>query len=202
MIDQLVGDLRSSIVRGVVRAVNDGGQVQTVDVETSDGLVRAGIEVLQVFGHAGNPPAAGIGCILLAVGADPGNYVALPLASPVRRFGSQAAGDSTLYAADGSRVAVHNHGTIEVLAATKLVIHTPDVEVVAPSGVTITANVTITGNVLVTGTVTAEAGLASGGNATVNGSITVAGGDVTADGITLKTHRHPYSGGITGVAQE
>jgi phage baseplate assembly protein V len=179
----------------MVRAVNDSGQVQTVDVETSDGLVRAGIEVLQVFGHAGNPAAAGIACILLAVGADPGNYVALPLASPACRFGNQAAGDSTLYAADGSRVAVHNNGTIEVLAATKLVIHTPDVEVVAPSGVT------ITGNVLVNGTITATGGIASGGNATVNGSITVTAGDVIADGITLKTHVHADpQGGRVGPA--
>ena len=116
MIDQLVGDMRSTIVRGVVRAVNDSGQVQTVDVETADGFVRAGIEVMQVFGHAGSPPSAGIGCILLAIGGDPGNYVALPLASPAVRFGGQPAGDSTLYAADGSRVAVHSNGTIEVLA--------------------------------------------------------------------------------------
>ena len=98
MIDQIVGDLRATIVRGVVRAVNDGGALQTVDVETADGFIRAGVEVMQVFGHAGMPPAEGIGCILLAVGGDPGNYVALPLASPARRFGNQPAGDSTLRA--------------------------------------------------------------------------------------------------------
>ena len=208
MIDQIVGDLRATIVRGVVRAVNDGGAVQTVDVETADGFIRAGVEVMQVFGHAGMPPAEGIGCILLAVGGDPGNYVALPLASPARRFGNQPAGDSTLYAADGSRVAVHSNGTLEVLAASHVVITAPNVVVTASGGVTvtgdtaITGHVTITGNVQVNGTLTASGGIASGGNATVTGNINVTSGDVTADGITLKTHRHPYAGGITGVAQE
>lgn len=125
MSHELVGDFRGATVLGVVRAVNDTGQVQTVDVETHQGMVRAGIEVLQPFGFAGAPPAAGAICLLFAVGGDPGHMVALPIAAPGGRFGNQAAGEATMYGSDGTRVSIRAGGIVEVWAGTEVIVHAP-----------------------------------------------------------------------------
>ena len=166
MINETIGDLRSLIVQGIVLAVNDSGQAQTVDVQTHDGVTRTGIEVMQPAGFASTPATAAGGLVLLlAVGGDPANLVALPVASPGARFGGMAAGESVLYAPDGSRVAVRTGGTIEILAAAHLVIRAPDVTITAPNGVTIVGNLTVTGEI------TAKSGGASS--------------------VTLSGHKHP-----------
>ena len=166
--EETIGDLRGIIVRSVVLAVHDDGEVQTIDVQTHDGVIRTGIEVQQFFGHGSNPPPAGATALLMAVGGDPGHFVALPIGSP-RRFGGQRPGDSTLYASDGSRVAVHNDGTIEVLAGTKVIIRAPEIEIDAPGGLlTITANTVMAGGLTVSGT------LAVAGVLRLNGVVMVA----------------------------
>lgn len=58
--------------------------------------------------------------------------------------------------------------------------------------VTVNGNVVINGTEKVTGKITGEGGMAvSGGTgATVTGDLAVSGGNLTADGISLKTHTH------------
>jgi phage gp45-like len=144
---ETAGDFRGATVLGVVQAVNDAGQAQTVDVKTHEGIVRAGIEVLQPFGFAGAPPAVGAICLLLAVGGDPGHMVALPVAAPGGRYGGQAAGEATMYGSDGTRVSIRQGSTVEVWAATQVILHTP--------------LATITGNLVVDGDIS-DAGGAHG----------------------------------------
>lgn len=49
---------------------------------------------------------------------------------------------------------------------------------------------------------TSPGGVTINGNVSINGDVDVSGGDVTADGISLKTHKHPGdSGGVTGQPQ-
>lgn len=67
--------------------------------------------------------------------------------------------------------------------------------IVAPGSVVIDSpQTTITGACTVQGLLTYQAGMAgsSGGGAaaTIEGNVVIAGGDVTADGISLKTHPH------------
>lgn len=111
-----IQDARSGHIEGVILNVYDAGQVQTVDVQAYDGVTYAGIEVWQPFGHASSAPV-GATCILLAMGGDPANLRAF-VKSPQTRFGGLARGESVLYGSDGSRVAVRQGGTIEVLGAT------------------------------------------------------------------------------------
>jgi phage baseplate assembly protein V len=61
----------------------------------------------------------------------------------------------------------------------------------------IAGNTTVTGTLLSTGAITGQGGMAiSGGTgASVAGSMVITGGNVTADGIGLKTHKH---GGVQG----
>jgi phage baseplate assembly protein V len=153
MTEEIIGDLRGIAVQGVVLAVHDAGQVQTIDVQTHDGVIRTGIEVMQAAGFASKPAANGALVLLLAVGADPGNMVALPIGSPATRFGNLADGESVIYGADGARVAIRNGGVIEILAGAEVIIKVPNVTVTATAGVIITGNVTITGNLTVSGSV-------------------------------------------------
>ena len=76
---------------------------------------------------AGNPPLDGALALVFAVGGDPGDLVALPLANPSARFGSQAAGEAATYGSDGSRVHVRQGGTVETHAAQQDIISAPTV---------------------------------------------------------------------------
>jgi phage baseplate assembly protein V len=160
--EETIMDMRGIVARGVVVAVNDAGQAQTVDVRTADGVTRSGIEVASPWGIASNAPLDGATVLLLAVGGDVGDLMALPVSNPARRFGGMAQGESVLYGADGSRIAVRTGGTIQILAATELEITVPGVTITATAGVTITANVAIIGDLDVSGDISDGHGKLSG----------------------------------------
>ncbi len=187
--DEIMGDLRGVVQHGIVQAVYDDGQAQSVDVQTQDGFFRAGIEVMQPHGLAGVPVAQGAICLLLAVGGDPANLVALPLARPASRLGGLAAGDSALYASDGSRVHVMAAGTIEVTGAALVIVNAPTIEanasvaaVVTAPTITLTGHVVVDGNLSVTGTADG-----AGGVLTLNADVQV-DGSVTATGTVSASH--------------
>ena len=91
MSEQLIFDLRSIIVEGIVLAINDAGIVQTVDVQTHDGVVRSGIEVWQPAGFSGTPEETGR-VLLFAVGGDAANLRALPVMISATAARSRARG--------------------------------------------------------------------------------------------------------------
>lgn len=197
---ETIFDHRAMITLGLVQLSDDGGQAQTVQVQTHDGVVRDDIEVMQPFGFASRPPGDGALAPLLAVGGDPANIVSLPLVCPSVRFGGLANGEAVMYAADGTRVALRQGGTVEVWAATAVIVNSQTVSVTAPAGVSIAAAAGVT--------ITAAAGVTIDGNVQVNGSL-VASGDISdQDGAhgtmgELRTaydaHAHPDpQGGTTG----
>lgn len=142
-----VMQLRGAVVRGVVVANNDSGQAQTVDVETHEGVLRSAVEVMQTFGLASRPPdGSGALVLVLALGGDQGDLVALPVAVPSLRFGDLAPGEMAIYDADGNRVHLRAGGIAEVQAATKIRLVAPLVEIVAD-------DVTISGDLAVAGMV-------------------------------------------------
>lgn len=144
--------LRGGIARGAVAGTADDGQAQTVDVETHEGVLRAGVEVMQVYGLASRPPAGpGAIALLLAIGGDQGDMVALPIGVPSLRFGNLAPGETVLHDDFGNRVHIKAGGIVEVSAATKIVLRAPLVEIVAE-------DVTITGDLAVAGQVSDAAG--------------------------------------------
>jgi phage gp45-like len=147
---ETVMELRGTAMRGLVQRVDDSGPMQVVDVLTHDGMLRTGIEVYQFAGLATAPVAAGAVVQLAAIGADPGDLIALPPVYPAARFGGLAPGEAVLYnLTDGSRVAIRQGGTIEILAATEVKISVP--------------SVVITGNVTLNGTLTATGDVVAGG---------------------------------------
>jgi phage gp45-like len=175
-------DSRCGVVQGIVISVDDTGQAQTIAVQTHDGITRTGIEVQSIFGFASMPPIAGAVVNLLAVGDDPGHYIALPLCNASHRYGGMAAGDGgCIYAEDGSRVRVRAGGIVEIFGFSQVVIQTPNVTIKAPNGVaingptTITGDMTVTGDISTTGTLNVGGALSVSGDASINGTVTAAG---------------------------
>lgn len=116
--------LRGIVSRGVMRASNDGGEVQTAEVSVWQGVVRTGVEVMQPFGFASVAPPGGT-VILLSVDGDQGNPVAIPVGSPAFRLGNLSVGDTAMYGLDGSRMVVSADGRITVTATQSVTIKTP-----------------------------------------------------------------------------
>lgn len=143
MLDEIFGAIRGLGCIGLVQSVDDAGEVQTVTVVTADGAVRADVEVMQMFGFTSMAPVNGAICLVFAVGGDPGNLRALPVACPAARFGGLAAGESAIYAVDGSRVHIKVGGVIEIWAGTSLKINAADV--------TMTGTLTVDTDVVVAG---------------------------------------------------
>lgn len=167
-VSEVAQDLRGAVVLGVVQAVADGGQAQTVDAQTHDGVLRGGVEVMQPYGFASSPPAGGAVALLLAIGGDPGNMVALPVACPALRFGSLASGEAVLYGAAGQRVAARAGGLIEIVSGVSVQVKVGGVTfTVTPAGVTIAGPTTLTGDVGITGAVSITGSLKVNGHSIV-----------------------------------
>jgi phage gp45-like len=156
---ELAMALRGLAVRGLVVRVADGGQTQTVDVETHEGVVRSAVEVLQPFGLGSVPAGEGALAVLLALGGDQGDMVALPIAHPSVRFGALVPGETVLYDAAGNRLHFRDGSLCELKVGAKVLIETRRVEIEASAeGLRITGDVEIVGNLKVTGEVEDHAG--------------------------------------------
>lgn len=103
----------------------------------------------------------------------------------------------------------YHHQNIELLADNiikikgdvKVIVESATVEVNATT-VTVTANntnitslVNITGNTSIAGNLDVVGAISGtgGSGASIAGNVTVSNGDIEADGISLKTHTHPYT---------
>lgn len=103
----------------------------------------------------------------------------------------------------------HHHGNFEILADNiikikgnvKVIVESATVEVIATtvnvtaSNTNITSLVNITGNTSITGNLEVAGAISGtgGSGASIAGNVTVSNGDIEADGISLKTHTHPYT---------
>ena len=102
-------------MRAVVRGSIDTAESQTADVTIAAGIERSKVEIVQPFGIASRAPKGGL-AIVLAVGGDTGDLVALPVAMPGRRLGNLPEGETAIYSIDGTRVHVTADGWIKALA--------------------------------------------------------------------------------------
>jgi phage baseplate assembly protein V len=162
-----VYDPRAIVRRGLVLGIDDTGPVQTATVQTSDGDIYSGIEVYQAAGDAGVAPVDGAIVILLAIGGDPANLVAL-ISNPSSRLGKMGFGDKGIYAADGTRVVAQASGTVAAIAGLTINLIAPNITLQAtgavvidgPGGITLNGSTTVNGplqvdgNIHATGTIT------------------------------------------------
>lgn len=158
-LDETIQELRGAAMRGLVQAVHDGGEVQTVDVITHDGFLRMGIEVFQFYGFATSAPAIGSVVQLVAIGADPGDLVALPPICPAARYGGLAANEVVVYDAGGQRLALRQGGLVQIMAASSVSIAAPNISLIGNVGIT----GTLTDNGVDVGSDHEHSGVQSGG---------------------------------------
>ncbi len=193
------------IGRGRVTTGNDAGPVQLLQVrlgtiETHDNTPR-----LAEYGLASNPPA-GSDAILVFIAGDRSRGVVIATGNQAVRLKNLQPGESALYDNAGKWIYLKASGIeIEAAGQSVTVSGASDVTVNATTTVTINAPDTkINGTLEVSGVTTVGALAATGaaGVSTVAGNLNITGGDVTADGISLKTHDHSDpQGGTTGPAQ-
>lgn len=159
--------LRTQAVRAVVHTIDDAGDEQRVVVETHAGVTR-NIPVHQPFGLAAHPPADGAISVVIQLGGDEADPVALPMSNPqAARLGGLAEGESALYDAAGQRVHLAGGQSVAIGAVAQV-------------------RVAIGGAVVLTVT---SAGVQVVGDLSVSGRIT-AGGDVMAGGVSVQQHLH------------
>ncbi len=99
-IRQILRDLKSRammmIARGVVRAVNDAGGIQVVQVALLDDELRSGIERVQNYGHT-SVPRAGALAVVAFVGGNRDHGLAIAVDDRAGRVSGLQPGDSCLY---------------------------------------------------------------------------------------------------------
>lgn len=126
---EIAQQLRGLVRRGVVKSTNDAGESQTASGTMYKGHDFKDVELLMPSGFSSRPPKNGI-VIMLAVGGDGGDLVALPVASPGNRMGGLEEGEVAIYSAlDGSRVHIKADGTIHVWSTKRVLAQVDDNEI-------------------------------------------------------------------------
>jgi len=97
---------------------------------------------------------------------------------------------------NANSITINTGTTLDITAGGAATLAAPSVTVDSPQS-TFTGKVTIQGKLTYLGGMAGSGG--TGAAASISGDVSVTGGDVTADGVSLKTHTHPGdSGGTTG----
>jgi phage baseplate assembly protein V len=168
--------LRNMICRGIVKLVDDGTTLQTLQLSLLAGELRDGIERFQDYGLTSHP-FNDAEAVVLFPGGDRSHGLCIKVDDRRYRLTALAQGEVALYDDQGQTVHIRRDG-IYVISAQQLVVDTPQA--------LFTGDVGIDGQLYVAGDIDSDA-------------------DVIASGISLINHTHPItsgsSAGNTGPAQ-
>lgn len=162
---------RGAAVLGVVLSVDDDGAAQTLTVQTHDGVIRSGVEVMSLHGLATNPGQDAT-ALLIAVEGDQGHYVAIPCSLFGTRFGRMPAGGAALYDHGGNRLVFPGDGTGQLLTAGLMRMLVQSLLVQTQAGATFRGPVVFEDAVEFKSDVTMRGNLHVGGNITLGGAVT------------------------------
>jgi phage baseplate assembly protein V len=216
-IERLYRRIMLMIGIGKVTTGNDGGAVQMLQIQLGADEVRDNTPRVAEFGFTSMPPP-GSDAVLAFLRGDRSSGIVIATGNQTYRLKNLATGEVALYdafgkyvklsqtgivvEAAGQSVTVNNASTVVVNATTSVTLNTPqthmtgaltvDGAVVMKSTVEADGAVTMksTASVAAMATVGGLAATGVAGASTVAGNISITGGDVTADGISLKTHVH------------
>lgn len=110
--------IRGMVRRVVLKNIKDDGEAQTASVEVADGIWRDNVEISQVYGLSSHAPEDGALAIVLAIGGDEGDMVALPVGNPSKRLGGLGKGEVGIYNEHGDKIVVDAGGNIRATSAT------------------------------------------------------------------------------------
>lgn len=171
------------IGRAVIAAVDDSKDIQEAQISVLAGEAMERIPRIQEFGFASNPPKDSE-AIVVALGGNRENLVIIATDKRTVRFKNLASGESAIYTDDGTHIHLKKNGTLDVLAATKVLVTVPETE--------ITGNVLIGGSLTVAGATTLQSTLDVTGVATFQADVNALA-NVNITGICA-------AGGFTGFA--
>lgn len=165
-----------AIARGVVRAINDEGKRQTVQVELLKDELRDGVERMQNYGVTSHPHPGGDAAVVFVSGNRDQGIVLAYENRQYRVVGLQQ-GEVCLYDDLGNRVSL-----LRDMVKVEAMQH---VEVIAPT-------------VKIVGAVTIEGSLKVDGPSELSGNVTTTG-QITNNGKNIGSgHTHPVQGSNTG----
>lgn len=195
--------MRQAITRGIVRLVDTDTLFTELQVVALDGETLGQVELFEQYGVTSHPQNDAE-CVLLSLNGKRSHTIAFAAGNRAYRLRGLAKGEIALYDDLGNvvwlkrdRILVDSGDLVEVKA--------PEVKAIASTKITLDSPIVECTNQLQVAGMATVGGLSSTGLAgasSITGDLVVTGGDVTADGITLKTHTHPGdSGGTTGAPQ-
>jgi phage baseplate assembly protein V len=208
-IERLSRRIWMMIGRGKIMTGDDSGPVQLLQIKLGEDEIRDKTKRLAEFGFASMPPDGSDGIAIFPAG-DRSAGVIIATGHQASRLTGLQPGESALYdafgkyikltsagivvEANGQSVTVNNASTVDVTATTSVTITSPSTKITGTLEVDGAVTMNSTASVAGMATVGGLAATGVAGPSTVNGNLTMTGGDVTADGISLKTHVH---GGVT-----
>jgi phage baseplate assembly protein V len=107
--------------RGRVTLVDDSGPVQRLQVSGSGGEVHDQVPRLAEYGHSSNPPA-GSDVVMVKLGGDHSRAVVVATGHQASRPTGLPLGASVLYDNAGAKVLANADGTLQISAATQIVL--------------------------------------------------------------------------------
>lgn len=128
--DKLLAPLRRRLAllvgRCIVNLVNDAAKMQGVQLGLLADDVIDGVERLQSYGFTSNP-LPGAEAVMLSMGGVRSKAMSVVIACDDRRYRltGLASGEVAMYTDQGDKIVIKRGGTVEVTAATTLLVHAP-----------------------------------------------------------------------------
>lgn len=169
--------------RSVLELVDDTPPVQVVQLSLLDDEVRANVERVQEYGFTSHPHP-GADAVAVAVAGSRDNLVVVAVDDRRYRLRALQAGEVAIYTDEGDKIVLKRGGTIEVTAATKVLITAPLVQC--------TGNLQVDGNLVVNGTGAVAGNLDGGANITAAGSVADQGGAKSMAGMRTAYNAHKH----------
>lgn len=194
MVNQMLAPLRNRVygivTRAVIEAAKDTNNMQLVKLALLAGENRDDVERFQNFGFSSVPPD-GSEALALAVGGNRDHLIVVAADDRRVRVKGLAKGEAVIFTDDGTKIHLKKGGLVDVVAATKVLVTCPEVEM--------SGNLTVKQNLKVEGTSQQDGKITAGNDIEASGTITgadiVSNGGVTAASGTVSGQNISTTGG-------
>lgn len=166
--------------RALVRLVDDNRGLQLLQLDLLSDETRGNVERVQNYGFTAHPHP-GAEAAAVAVGGSRDHLLVVAVDDRRYRLQGLAEGEVAIYTDEGDRVVLRRGGTIEVHAATRVLLVSPLVEC--------SADLLVNGSAHVLGTVVADGDVLAGGN------VADAGGAKSMAGMRAAFNPHKHGSG-------
>lgn len=162
-----------TIGRGVLMAVQDGKDLQQMQITLLADEVKGQVEHMGHFGFASRCPKGG-DLVMVSVGGSRDHGIVIATEHREFRFKNLGDGESALYSKDGDYIHLKNGNVIDIKTKTLNIEAETSVNITTPI-VNISKDVAVGGNMDITGDESVGGNETVGGNSEVTGNVTAVG---------------------------